>query len=143
MRTDCDQAIEQSGDICTTRIVGHYRTVTSSIPASWPPDPPKCLLDVLIKWDCIWMWKSLRLIEDDNWLEESIAAGKCIAVTDGSYIRELYPELCSAAFIIECTEGRGLIVGAFPEQSAAASAYRGKLLGILAIHLILLASNTV
>ena len=89
------------------------------------------------------MWKSLRLIGDDNWLEESITAGTCIAVTDGSYIRELYPELCSAAFIIECTEGRGLIVGAFPEQSSAASAYRGELLGLLAIHLILLASNTV
>ena len=89
------------------------------------------------------MWQSLRLIGNDNWLEQSIAAGTCVAVTDGSYIRELYPNLCLAAFIIECSEGNGLIVGSFPETSSAASAYRGELLGLLAIHLILLAANNV
>ena len=89
------------------------------------------------------MWKSLRLIGDDNWLEESIAAGTLVTVTDGSYIRKLYPNLCSAAFTVECSEKRGLVVGSFPETSSAASAYRGGLLGLLAIHLILLAADTV
>ena len=89
------------------------------------------------------MWQLLRLIGHDNWLETSIVAGTCVAVTDGSYIRELYPHLCAVAFIIECSEGNGLIVGSFPEKSSAASAYRGELLGLLAIHLILLAANKV
>ena len=38
---------------------------------------------------------------------------------------------------------RGLVVGSFLETSSTASAYRGELLGLLAIHLILLAANTV
>ena len=89
------------------------------------------------------MWKSLQLIGDDNWLEDSNAAGTCVAVTYGSYIRELYPKLCSAAFILKCTEGRGIIVGSFAEQLSAANAYRGELLGLMAIHLILLAESKV
>ena len=64
------------------------------------------------------MWKSLRLIGDDHGLEEAIAAGTCVAVTDGSYIKEYDTNICSAAFVFKCTEGRGGIVGSFPEQSA-------------------------
>jgi hypothetical protein len=64
-----------------------------------------------------------------------------VAVTDGLYIRELYPNLCSCAFILECSEGRGRIFGSFPEWSKVACAYRGELLGLLAIHLLLLAAN--
>ena len=86
------------------------------------------------------MWKSLRLIGDNHWLEDAIAAGTCVAVTDGSYIKEYYANVCSAAFVFECSEGRGRIVGSFPEKSAAANAYRGKLLGPMTIHLIILAA---
>ena len=121
--TEENQAIERCGDICTTIITGDTVKIISSSPATAPQDPPHCLLDVLREWDCLWMWKSLRLIGEDNWLEESINAGACVAVTDGSYIRELYPHLCSAAFILECLEGKGLIVGSFAETSSAASAY--------------------
>ena len=39
--------------------------------------------------------------------------------------------------------GRGRIVWAFPEQPLAACAYRGELLGLLSIHLILLSVNAV
>lgn len=65
------------------------------------------------------------------------------AVTDGSYIRELHPEICSAAFILECSAGTGRILGSFPELSKDANAYRGELIGLLAIHLILAAVNKV
>ena len=64
-----------------------------------------------------------------------------MAVTDGSYIREMYPEVCSCAFVLECLQGRGMIYGSFPEQSKQACAYRRELLGLMAIHLILLAAN--
>ena len=66
-----------------------------------------------------------------------------MAVTDGSYIKEHYPDLCSAAFILECSKRRGRLVGAFAEASAAANAYRGELLGLMAVHLLLLAVETV
>ena len=104
---------------------------------------PETTLEVLEEWGSVWMWKSLRLIGDDHWLEASIAAGTCVAVTDGSYIKEYYPNICSAAFVIKCTEGRGRIFGSFPEQTMTACAHRGELLGLMAIHLILLAANKV
>jgi hypothetical protein len=66
-----------------------------------------------------------------------------VAVTDGSYIREHHPELCAAAFILECTRNRGQLVGSFPEASKAANAFQGELMGLMAIHLLLLAINTV
>ena len=37
-----------------------------------------------------------------EWIHQSILDGSLVTVTDGSYIRELYPHLCSAAFILEC-----------------------------------------
>lgn len=87
------------------------------------------------------MWKSLCLVRDDNWLIDLIREGTCIAVTDGSYIWEIYPDLCSCAFVFKGTEGRGRMFGYFPEHSKVANAYRGELLGLMAIHLILSAAN--
>ncbi len=65
-----------------------------------------------------------------------------MAVTDGSYIKEHFPDLRSAAFVLECTQGRGRLVGAFAEASASANAYRGELLGLMVVHLLLLAVET-
>jgi hypothetical protein len=102
---------------------------------------PESFLDVLRECGSLWMWDSLRLVGDDNWLIDAIREGTCVAVTDGSYIRELYPDMCSCAFILECSQGRGRIFGSFAENSSRACAYRGELLGLMAIHLILLAAN--
>ncbi len=77
----------------------------------------------------------------ESWIHESIADGSLVAVTDGSYIREIYLNLCSAAFVMECSKGRGRIVGSISEALSVANAYRGELLGLLAIHLILLSVN--
>ena len=115
--------------------------MVSSAAPPLPKTMPTTLLDVLVEWGSTWMWKALHLVGNDDWLEEAIAAGTCIAVTDGSYIKEHFPNLCSAAFVLECTEGRGRIIGSFPEQSEAACAYRGEMLGLMAIHLIPLAAN--
>lgn len=109
-----------------------------------PPDPemmPESFLDVLREWGNMWMWDSLKLIDEDDWLLDVIRDGTCTAVTNDSYIRELYPEVCSCAFVLECSSGRGRILGSFTEQSKRACTYRGELLGLMAIHLILLATN--
>ena len=64
-------------------------------------------------------------------------------MTDRSYIKEHHPKLCAAVFVLECTKGRSQLVGAFAEASAAANAYRRELLGLMAVHLLLLAADTV
>ena len=56
----------------------------------------------------------------------------------GLFIRELYPDVCSACFVMECTQGRGRLMGSFAEKSSAANAYRGELMGLMAVHLLLL-----
>jgi hypothetical protein len=64
-----------------------------------------------------------------------------MAVTAGSYMKEVYPFLNSAAFVFECTRGRGCIVGSFVKRTPDAGSYRGELLGLMAIHLILKGVN--
>jgi hypothetical protein len=135
-------AIEIIGEPCSVRQGLNGTVVIASVAA--PPDPdtmPESFLDVLREWGNTWMWDSLKLIGDDNWLLDAIREGTCVAVTDGSYIREMFPDMCSCAFVLECSKGRGRIFGSFPEQSKRACAYRGELLGLMAIHLILLAVN--
>ena len=68
------------------------------------------------------MWKSLRILRNDGWIKEAIEGGTIVAVTDGSYMREMYPDICSAAFILECSKGGVRIIGSFSDQSVTANA---------------------
>ena len=97
--------------------------VDSTATMEEPQQPPETLLDVLEDWGCKWIWDSLVLTGDEGWLLETIEEGTCVAVTDGLYIRELFPDVCSAAFVLECSQGRGTIVGSLDEQSIKACAY--------------------
>jgi hypothetical protein len=94
------------------------------------------------------MWEGLKLSGeggDDTgvWLSTAIRDNTLVAVTDGSYMKELYPTMNSCAFIFECSAGGGRLTDAFSEQRMAACSYHGELLGLLAIHLILLSINKV
>ncbi len=106
------------------------------------PVPPANFLDVLRGWGQTWIWDNLKVTGGTDWVTQSISENSLVAVTDGSYIKEHYPDLCSAAFVLECTQGHGHAIGAFPEASAAANAYQGELLGLMAVHLLLLAVKT-
>jgi hypothetical protein len=68
-----------------------------------------------------------------------IEDGLYLAVTDRSYIKQVHPELCTYAFIMECLRGNGHMMGSFAEATSAENAYRGELLGLMQVHLILLA----
>ncbi len=85
----------------------------------------------------------MKVVGGTNWLSWAIAGGTLVAVTDGSYIWEPYPDLCSAAFILKCKHYGGHVVGAFLEALIDAKAFQGELLGLMAVHLLLLAVNTV
>ena len=68
-----------------------------------PPVPDKerstNIREALREWGGTWLWKSLRLtiVGDENWLLESISAGTCLAVTDGSYVKKITREACSSS----------------------------------------------
>jgi hypothetical protein len=63
------------------------------------------------------MWENIQWVGHDNWIAEAIEDGSCIAVTDGLYMKTLYPQIHSTAFVLECSKGRGRLWGLFPEAS--------------------------
>ena len=141
MQWDVPTVIE--GDICTTKEVSPAVMALVSHTAPAPTHPtPNSFWDVLREWGCCWMWEHLQMVGEDDWMQESIADSSCVAVTDGSYIKQVHPELCATAFIIECSKGRGRMIGSFAEACSVANAYRGELLGLMQVHLILQAVNT-
>jgi hypothetical protein len=58
-------------------------------------------------------------------------------------MKDLYPNIHSAALVLECTKGHGRLWCSFPEALEMACSHRGKLVGLMAIHLILLSVNEV
>jgi hypothetical protein len=111
--------------------------------------PPVCpiplakFLDVLCGWGQTWIWNNLKVTGGTDWVAQAIALNSLVAVTDGPYIKEHYPDLCSAAFVLKFSQGGGCAIGTFPEASTVANAFWGELLGLMAVHLLLLGVNTV
>ena len=123
-------------------MLGTVKVCSVALFPPWPI-PPADFLDVLRGWGHTWIWDELQVNGSPDWIATAITDNSLVAVTDGSYIKEHHPDLCLAAFVLECTKGRGCLVGAFAEDSMAANAYQGELLGLMAIHLLLLALETV
>ena len=143
-RTRIGQVSEKCGLVCTVRGAG-LAVVAVALSAEPPREQvmPTRIKEVLKEWGCMWMWNSLRIVGDESWIKRAIERGTLVSVTNDSYIREMYPQVCSAAFILECSEGTGRIIGCFSETSTHANAYRGELMGLMAIHFILKAADRV
>jgi hypothetical protein len=89
------------------------------------------------------MWEKIQWVGEDNWVAGAIERGSCTAVTDGLYMKSLYPNIHLAAFVLECSRGSGRLWGSFLEACQNSCSYREELVGLMAIHLILLAVNGV
>jgi hypothetical protein len=146
--------VENPGNYCCVRehadgsvqILSHIKPVLDS-------EAPANFMEVLKEWGCTWLWKDMKMTnsigsgveinaaDGGEWIYQAIEEGTLVGVTDGSYIRELYPHLSSAAVILECSKGRGRLVLSFAEKCLKANAYRGELLGLMALHLLLLSFN--
>jgi len=104
--------------------------------------PPRCI-EHLHRTLADWIWDDLEVTGEADWVLQAIQDGTCTAVCDGSFMPDLVPNACSAAVILECSRGRGTISGSFVERSTSACAYRGEMMGLMAIHLILEGSDRV
>ena len=125
-RTRIRQETEQGGQVCN--ICEVELAVVAVVSNADPPREqimPTKIKEVLKEWGCTWMWKSLRLVGSDEWIKDAIEGWTLVAVTDGSYIKERYPHLCLAAFILECSKVSGWVFGSFPECSQGKNTYRG------------------
>jgi len=144
-RSRIDTPLIERGEICSMKeVVLVVRSISSHAPRLPAQATPPTFWEVIIGWGKTWMWDNLDITGNLDWIAASIADSSCVAVTDGSYMKELHPYLNSAAFVLECSKGRGRHMGSFVEQTPkAAGSYRGELLGLMAIHLILRSMNEV
>jgi hypothetical protein len=117
---------QEMGKICSVEEIqpGIFR-VTSTARRALPATPPTSFLDILREWGCAWLWEHMLIEGGTEWGANAIQDRLLVAVTDGSYIQQLYPHLCSAAFVLKCANGRGRIIGSFSESSATANATEG------------------
>ncbi len=129
--------------MCTVVLNKNTGEATITTQADGPLDDlaPKSFHEVLVKWGCMWMWGNMKWFREDDWIADSIQDGSCIAVTDGSYTKKLFLSIQFAALVIECQQGCGQLWCSFPESSKMVCSYRGELVGLMAIHLLLLAVN--
>ncbi len=115
------------------KMKGDVATVEEVTPGIWKvcsvaihtvrPVPPSNFINILKCWGHTWIWNDLKVSGGTDWLAQAIAKGTLVAVTDRSYIQEHHPDLCLAAFVLECMQKRGQMVGSFPKASKAANAF--------------------
>jgi hypothetical protein len=119
------------GEMCSVDEVqpGIFR-VTSIAQEAQEVQVLETFVEVLREWGCSWLWEHMSIKGGTSWVAQAITDGSLVAVTDRSFIKQIYPHLYSAAFILECSRGRGRIIGLFKEALKAANAYRGELLGV-------------
>lgn len=95
------------------------------------------------KWGGDWMWEmiypDLQHGFEVSWTIEALRAGNLVGATDGSYDRARNASVCGAGWVMMDKTTGDRIAGSFSEESTSAGSYRGELLGMCAIHVILLA----
>jgi hypothetical protein len=114
-----DQPNTAQGQICLvkeTSLNSAVYNILCHVEGPLAAPPPTTFWEVLLKWEGTWMWENLVWTGNNSWIAEAIADDTCIAVTDGSYMADLYPQLHSAALVLECTRGRGRLWCSSPNK---------------------------
>ena len=120
-----------------SQLTGGRISVQSHTTGAPPTRTHTHFTEVLKSWPHAQLWSNLKYTGDGSWIYHAIQAGTLICVSDGSFVRELHPQVCSAAIIIEsATKGDRLSLS-FTNSTRTANAFRGELLGLLAVHLLL------
>ena len=87
------------------------------------------------------LWDTLTHGDAGEWIGESLQNGNMTFACDGSYIEKPDPERCSAAFVLRCKLTGKTVKGTIVEKGRHASNYRGKLLGVMCVLLLLKAAT--
>ncbi len=99
--------LDEVGDICTMKEVGNIRI--HNVSSHTPMPPTRAALtnfwEAMQGWGNTWLWDNLVVSGDIGWIAGSIADNSCVAATDGFYMKQVYPNLNSAAFVFKCSKG--------------------------------------
>jgi hypothetical protein len=74
-----------------------------------------------------------------EWLKDTLINGTLVGVMDGSYDRHKAKSCSGLGWILVCMASKRTLRGSFYEVSAVAGTYCGKLLGLVALHTLILA----
>jgi hypothetical protein len=75
------------------------------------------------------LWLSLDYDGDGSWMLNGMLAQSLFIIHDGSYMKKLSPDICSAATMIYCTIAKARCKRTWAEQSSVAGPYHGEILG--------------
>ena len=88
-----------------------------------------------------WFWEDIQCPDGTEWMAEAMKNGTLTSVTDGSYMEHLHRNMSGAMWIIQDRASGKRVQGSLAEWSTTAGSYRGKLLGMLAVRVFLLAAE--
>ena len=57
-------------------------------------------LEYLHSWGGEWLWESLHMNKSHEWVADRLRQNKLVCVTDGSYNKELAPDICRAGYVL-------------------------------------------
>jgi hypothetical protein len=87
------------------------------------------------------MWEYVKEGEMDIlWLKDALTTGTLVGVTDGSYNRHKAKSCSGAGWVLACRSSKKTMRGSFYKVSLAAGSYLRVLLGLVAIHSLILAA---
>ena len=75
-------------------------------------------------------------------IREGLMSGSLLLVHDGSYMKKVDANVCSAAYVIHCRKTGNEARGSVVERSETADNYRAEFLGAMCILLIIKAAMT-
>jgi len=108
-----------------------------------PPPVATDFLSVLRSFKNQSLWEHFICDGDGSWIMHGLLAGSLVIVHDGSYMREVCPNVCSAAYMLYCTDTGNQAKGTVVEWSDSADNYRGEILGGIMAQLVLRAASRV
>jgi hypothetical protein len=95
--------------------------------------------DSLLSGGGVWMWDYVSdRTTKPLWLKTALEEGSAILATNGSYSRMRGPDVCGSGWEISCQKSCKILNGSFYKFSSDASTYRGELLGLVALHTLIL-----
>jgi hypothetical protein len=103
-------------------------------------DRPEEFWEYLKSWGGDWLLDHVYTPFGLDAVMEAVDSGSAVYVTDGSYSQKIRSGIDGAGYMIYCTTRRKVVMkGSFYEQCDKVGSYRGELLGLFAVHLIILA----
>lgn len=101
------------------------------------PSQPKTFWEFLEIWGGTWMWDGVEehcKAKDMTWLVEGTKRNSIMWCTDGSFNRKTAPRVSGARWQAHCVITDRTLNGSFFEITDATGSYRGKQLGLCAMH---------